>query len=156
MSEQRLKYFHLAPEGMAQMRALEHYLNTGAGLEANLMEMMRLLASSMNGCQFCVQYHTVELRKKNETEDRIGGVTKWRSSDLYTQRERAALAWTEAVTNIQDGHAPDEVYEEVRRHFSDVETVNLTLVITTINAWNRIAISLGQHKGRGAEAKVSA
>ena len=156
MSEQRLKYFHLAPEGMAQMRALEHYLNTGAGLEANLMEMTRLLASSMNGCQFCVQYHTVELRKKNETEDRIAGVTRWRSSDLYTQRERAALAWTEAVTNIQDGHAPDEVYEEVRRHFSDVETVNLTLVITTINAWNRIAIALGQHKGRGAEAKVSA
>jgi AhpD family alkylhydroperoxidase len=155
VSEQRLKYFHLAPEGMAQMRALEHYLNTGTGLEASLMEMMRLLASSMNGCQFCVQYHTVELRKKNETEDRIAGVTKWRSSDLYTQRERAALAWTEAVTNIQDGHTPDEVYEEVRRHFSDVETVNLTLVITTINAWNRIAISLGQHK-RGEAAKVTA
>src|SRR5215831_20202398 len=134
MSEQRLKYFHLAPEGMAQMRALEHYLNTGTGLEANLMEMVRLLASSINGCQFCVQYHTVELRKKNETEDRIAGVTRWRSSDLYTQRERAALAWTEAVTNIQEGHAPDEVYEEVRKHFSDAETVNLTLVITTINA----------------------
>jgi AhpD family alkylhydroperoxidase len=156
MSEQRLKYFHLAPEGMAQMRAMEHYLNTGAGLEANLMEMVRLLASSMNGCQFCVQYHTVELRKKNETEERIGGVTKWRGSDLFTQRERAALAWTETVTNIQDGHAPDEVYEEVRKHFSDVETVNLTLVITTINAWNRIAISLGQHKGRGEAAKVTA
>jgi AhpD family alkylhydroperoxidase len=156
MSEQRLKYFHLAPEGMAQMRAMEHYLNSGAGLEANLMEMVRLLASSMNGCQFCVQYHTVELRKKNETEERIGGVTKWRGSDLFTQRERAALGWTEAVTNIQDGHAPDEVYEEVRKHFSDVETVNLTLVITTINAWNRIAISLGQHKGRGEAAKVTA
>src|SRR5215467_9894260 len=142
MNEQRLKYFHLAPEGMAQMRALEQYLNTGSGLEANLMEMMRLLASSMNGCQFCVQYHTVELRKKNETEERIGAVKEWRNSSVFTQRERAALAWTEAVTNIQDGHAPDAVYEEVRKHFSDVETVNLTLVVTTINAWNRIAISL--------------
>jgi AhpD family alkylhydroperoxidase len=156
MSEQRLKYFQLAPEGMAQMRAMEHYLNTGTGLEANMMEMVRLLASSMNGCQFCVQYHTVELRKKNETEERIAGVKQWRSSDLYTQRERAALAWTEAVTNIQDGHAPEEVYDEVRKHFSDVETVNLTLVVTTINAWNRIAISLGQHKGRGETAKVTA
>jgi AhpD family alkylhydroperoxidase len=156
MSEQRLRYFQLAPEGMAQMRAMEHYLNTDSGLEANLMEMMRLLASSMNGCQFCVQYHTVELRKKNETEERIGGVTKWRGSDLFTQRERTALAWTEAVTNIQDGHAPDEVYEEVRSHFSDAETVNLTLVITTINAWNRIAISLGQHKGRSEASKVTA
>jgi alkylhydroperoxidase family enzyme len=110
----------------------------------------------MNGCQFCVQYHTVELRKKNETEERIAGVKQWRSSDLYTQRERAALGWTEAVTNIQDGHAPEEVYDEVRKHFSDVETVNLTLVVTTINAWNRIAISLGQHKGRGETAKVTA
>ena len=140
MSEQRLKYFHLAPEGMAQMRAMEHYLNSGAGLEANLMEMVRLLASSMNGCQFCVQYHTVELRKKNETEERIGGVTKWRGSDLFTQRERAALGWTEAVTNIQDGHAPDVVYEAVREQFTDVETVNLTLVIATINAWNRLNV----------------
>jgi AhpD family alkylhydroperoxidase len=156
MNEQRLKYWQLAPEGMAQMKALEHYLNTGTGLEANIMEMMRLLASSMNGCQFCVQYHTVELRKKNETEERIAGVKQWRSSDLYTQRERAALAWTEAVTNIQDGHAPEEVYDEVRKHFSDVETVNLTLVVTTINAWNRIAIALGQHKGRSEAAKVTA
>jgi AhpD family alkylhydroperoxidase len=141
---------------MAQMRALEHYLNTNTGLEVNMVEMMRLLASSLNGCQFCVQFHTVELRKKNETEERIGGVRQWRSSNLYTQRERAALAWTEAVTNIQDGHAPEEVYEAVRSHFTDVETVNLTLIVTTINAWNRIAIALGQHKGRSVETKATA
>ncbi len=80
---------------------------------------------------------------------------EWRSSSLYTARERAALAWTEALTNIQDGHAPDAVYEEVRAHFSDLETVNLTLVVSTINAWNRIAIALGQHMGRGGDAKTT-
>jgi alkylhydroperoxidase family enzyme len=88
------------------------------------------------------------LQKVNETADRIAGVADWRGSDAYTKRERAALAWAEALTNIQDGHAPDVVYEEVRAHFSDVETVNLTLVISTINAWNRISIGLGAHSGR--------
>ncbi len=90
----------------------------------------------------------------NETEERIGAVADWRGSALYTQRERAALAWAEAVTNIQDGHAPDVVYEAVRAQFTDVETVNLTLVITTINAWNRISIALGRHSEHGSEVKV--
>jgi alkylhydroperoxidase family enzyme len=85
----------------------------------------------------------------NETSERIAGLTDWRGLEIYTKRERAALAWAEAVTNIQDGHAPDVVYDEVRVHFSDVETVNLTLLITTINAWNRIAISLGAFPGHG-------
>jgi alkylhydroperoxidase family enzyme len=81
-------------------------------------------------------------------------VVEWRGSDLYTARERAALAWAEVVTNIQDGHAPDAVYEQVRAQFSDVETVNLTLVITTINAWNRLSIALGAHSECGAGAKL--
>jgi AhpD family alkylhydroperoxidase len=111
--------------------------------------MVRLRASLMNGCEYCIRLHTAELKKLNETSDRIEGLTAWRDSDAYTQRERAALAWCEAITNIQDGHAPDVVYAELRAHFSDVEAVNLTLVITTINAWNRIAISLGSHSQRG-------
>ncbi len=86
----------------------------------------------------------------NETAERIAGVADWRSLEIYTKRERAALAWAEAVTNIQDGHAPDVVYDEVRAQFSDVETVNLTLVISTINAWNRIAIALGTHSGHAS------
>jgi alkylhydroperoxidase family enzyme len=94
------------------------------------------------------------LRKKNESAERISQVAEWRSSEAYTKRERAALAWTEAVTNIQDGHAPDAIYAEVRAHFSDVETVNLTLAITTINAWNRISIALGTHSGHGTEVKA--
>jgi len=147
--EGRLKYSQLAPEGYARMRDLEHYLNSQAGLEANLQELVRLLASELNGCEYCIGLHTAELKRHNETADRIAGVTKWREKDLYTHRERAALAWTDAVTNIQDGHAPDAVYEDLKAHFTNVEIVNLTLTITTINAWNRLAISLGAHSHRG-------
>jgi AhpD family alkylhydroperoxidase len=143
----RLKYGQLAPEGLARMRELEHYLNNETGLEASLLGLVRLRASLMNGCEYCIHVHTAELRKMNETAERIAGVADWRSLDIYTKRERAALAWAEAVTNIQEGHAPDAVYEAVRAQFSDVETVNLTLVISAINAWNRIAISLGAHLG---------
>ena len=147
--EGRLKYGQLAPEGLAKMTDLEHYLNTGSGLEMVLMQLVRLRASLMNGCEYCIKLHSTELKKLNETAERIAGLTEWRDSSLYTQRERAALAWAEAVTNIQEGHAPDVVYDAMREHFSEVEAVNLTLVITTINAWNRIAISLGAHSHRG-------
>ncbi len=150
MSEPRLKYGELAPEGLAKMRELEHYLNTGTGFETSLRELVRLRASLMNGCEYCVTLHTSELKKAGETDERIAEVAEWRNSDLYTKRERAALAWAEALTNIQDGHAPDVLYDEVRTQFSDVETVNLTLVITTINAWNRISIALGSHSHRNA------
>jgi AhpD family alkylhydroperoxidase len=150
----RLKYGQLAPEGLAKMMELEHYLNTGTGLEASLLELVRLRASLMNGCEYCIHMHTAELRKRNETAERIAGVGDWRGLEIYTKRERAVLAWAEAVTNIQEGHAPDVVYDELRAHFSDVETVNLTLVITTINAWNRIAISLGTHTGHAGGVKA--
>ncbi len=151
MSEPRLKYGQLAPEGLGKMRELEHYLNNGAGLEASLRELVRLRASLMNGCEYCVGLHTAELQKVGETAERIAGVADWRGSEIYTKRERAALAWAEAVTDIQEGHASDVVYEAVRAEFSDVETVNLTLVISTINAWNRISIALGRHSGHAHE-----
>ena len=148
-TQARINYKQLATEGFERMTALEHYLNTGTGLDKNLLDMVRLLASLLNGCEYCIHLHQAELKKMHEPEGRIEGLLQWRSSDAYTQRERAAFAWTEAVTNIQEGHAPDAVYDEVRAHFSDVETVNLTLTITTINAWNRMAISLGAHSSRG-------
>jgi AhpD family alkylhydroperoxidase len=153
MSEPRLKYGQLVPEGFAKMRQLEHYLNNGTGLETSLRELVRLRVSLMNGCEYCVGLHTSELKKVNETAERIAGVADWRSSEAYTKRERAALAWAEALTNIQEGHAPDVVYDEVRAHFSDVETVNLTLVISTINAWNRISIALGRYSGHASGGK---
>ena len=155
----RLEYAKLTPEGMARMEALGHYLNTETGLEPLLLDLVRLLASLMNGCEYCIQLHTAELRKLHEPDERIAGLSDWRgagagSGGAYTQRERAAFAWTEAVTNIQDGHADDAVYAQVREHFGEAETVNLTLAITTINAWNRIAISLGDYPGHaGAVAK---
>jgi AhpD family alkylhydroperoxidase len=153
MSEPRLKYGQLAPEGLAKMTALEHYLNNGTGLEASLRELVRLRASLMNGCEYCVVLHTSELKKVGESEERIASVAGWRSSQAYTKRERAALAWAEALTDIQDGHAADPVYDEVRAQFNEVETVNLTLVISTINAWNRISIALGRHSGHAGGVK---
>jgi AhpD family alkylhydroperoxidase len=148
----RLEYGKLAPEGLARMRALEHYLNTETGLEAVLLDLVRLRASLMNGCEYCIHLHSAELRKLHEPEERIAGLVDWRGSSAYTQRERAALAWCEALTNIQEGHAPDAVYAEVRAHFSEVETVNLTLAITTINAWNRLEIGLGDFPGHASGA----
>lgn len=148
----RLKYAQLAPEGMARMSALEHYLNTATGLDRALLDLVRLLASLRNGCAYCIHLHTAELRKSNEPPERIAEMSDWQSSNAYTQRERAAFAWTDALTDIQQGHAPDAVYEQLRAHFTEVETVHLTLTITTINAWNRIAISLGNVAGHvGAE-----
>jgi AhpD family alkylhydroperoxidase len=155
MSEPRLKYGELAPEGLMRMRALEHYLNTGTGLEASLLGLVRLRVSLMNGCSYCIQLHGAELTKLHETAERIADVADWRGSESYTKWERAALAWAEAVTDIQDGHAPDVVYDEVRAHFSEAETVNLTLAITTINAWNRIAIALGAYPGHGSSGDGS-
>jgi AhpD family alkylhydroperoxidase len=151
----RLDYMKAAPEGVAKMRALEHYLNTGSGLDAVLLDLVRLRVSLMNGCEYCIHMHSAALKKLHEPEERIAGLADWRGASAYTQRERAALSWAEALTNIQEGHAPDAVYEEVRAHFDEVETTNLTLVITTINAWNRIAIALGEFPGHaGGVAKV--
>ncbi len=123
------------------MRGVEHYLNTETGLEAVLLALVRLKASLINGCEFCIGLHTKELRKHHETEDRIAGVADWKGSNAYTQKERAAFGWTEAVTDIQAGHAPDEAYEAVLAHFSEAEVADLTLAIASINAWNRMAIA---------------
>src|SRR5258708_36919292 len=100
MSEVRLKYGQLAPEGLAKMSALEHYLNNGTGLEVSLRGLVRLRASLMNGCEYCIRLHTRELQALNETAERIAEVENWRDLELYREREPAALAWTEAVTNI--------------------------------------------------------
>ena len=156
----RLEYGKLAPEGLEKMRALEHTLNTGSGLERVLQELVRLRVSLMNGCEFCIHMHTTELKKLHEPEERIAGLAEWSgagagSGGAYTQRERAALAWAEAVTNIQDGHAPDPVYDLMREHFNEAEAVNLTLTITNINAWNRLEISLGDYPGHAGGTVAS-
>jgi AhpD family alkylhydroperoxidase len=135
---------------MAKLRDLEHYLNTESGLDYVLREMVKLRASQLNGCVLCVKTHTEELQKAGASIEKINDVVEWRSSNAYTERERAALSWTEVVTNIQDGHAPEAVYRELRTASTELEVVNLTLMISTINAWTRMAIALG----RQAEIEV--
>jgi len=113
---------------------------TEAGLEPALLELVRIRASQINGCAFCIDMHTADARKQGETEQRLYLLSAWRESPLYSDRERAALAWTEALTLIAETHAPDADYEAMRAQFSEKEAVNLTMLIGAINAWNRVAI----------------
>jgi AhpD family alkylhydroperoxidase len=122
------------------MMALENQI-ASSGLEQSLMELVKTRASQINGCAFCIDMHTRDARKRGETEQRLYLLNAWRESPCYTERERAALAWTEAVTLISETHAPDDVYNEVRAHFSEAETANLTILIGAINTWNRLSIS---------------
>ena len=112
------------------------------GVDKALFELIKIRASQINGCAYCINMHTQDARKHGETEQRLYLLNAWREAPAYSDRERAALAWTEAVTLISKTHAPNDVYDELRGHFSEAETVNLTMLIATINAWNRLAISL--------------
>ena len=136
----RMNYFQTAPETVNALLALEKQV-TSSGLEQSVIELVKIRASQINGCAYCIHMHTQDARKHGETEQRLYLLNAWRESPVYTERERAALAWTEAVTLISETHAPDDVYEQVRAQFSEAETVNLTMLIATINAWNRLAIS---------------
>ena len=136
----RMNYFQAAPETMKALMALEEQIQS-TGIEKSLIELIKIRASQINGCAFCINMRTQDARKRGETEQRLYLLNAWREAPAYTDRERAALAWTEAVTLISETHAPDDVYNEVRAHFSEAETVNLTMLIATINSWNRLAIS---------------
>src|SRR5579863_4757717 len=113
-----------------------------SGLEPSLLDLVRMRASQINGCAYCLDMHSKDLRAGGESEQRIYCLDAWRETPFYSERERAALDWTEAVTLIREGHVPDEVYEQVRRHFSETELVILTATVGAINFWNRLAISL--------------
>jgi AhpD family alkylhydroperoxidase len=136
----RMNFYQAAPETVNALMALENQV-TSTGLEQSLIELVKTRASQINGCAYCINMHTQDARKHGETEQRLYLLNAWREAPAYTERERAALAWTEAVTLISETHAPDDVYQEVRTQFSEAETVNLTMLIATINAWNRLAIS---------------
>ncbi len=137
--EPRLNYAKLAPEPLKVMYGLEAYLR-GCGLERPLLELVKTRASQLNGCAFCLDMHTQDARAAGETERRLYALSAWRETPFYTDRERAALAWTEAVTQLAD-RVPDAVYEEVRPHFTEKELADLTWAVAAINAWNRMAIS---------------
>lgn len=155
--EPRIEYGKVAPAGMKAMLGLEGYVRQ-SGLENSLLEMVRLRASQINGCAYCVDMHTKDACAQGEKEQRLHAVVVWEETPFFTERERAALAWTEAVTQVGEGHVPDTVYEEASRHFSEKELVDLTLAIIAINGWNRLAISFrtvpgtynpGQRAGEG-------
>jgi AhpD family alkylhydroperoxidase len=139
--QQRLNYAKLAPEAFRAMQALGAYLD-GCGLEHALLELVKIRASQINGCAFCIDMHTKDARAAAESEQRIYALDAWRETPFYSDRERAALAWTEAVTRIGGG-VPDDLHAEASGQFTEKELVDLTWAVTEINAWNRVAISAG-------------
>lgn len=128
------------------MFAVEKYARESS-LETPLLELVRLRASQINGCAFCIDMHTKDARAHRETEQRLYTLSVWREAPFFSARERAALEWTEAVTEIATSHVPDQVYERARSEFDEVELVNLTMAIIAINGWNRLAISFRQLAG---------
>jgi AhpD family alkylhydroperoxidase len=136
----RVNYVKVAPEAFRAQRGLENYIHQ-CGLEPSLIELMKLRASYINGCAYCVDMHTKDARHRGETEQRLYAVPVWRETPFFTPRERAALAWAEAVTEIYKGGVSDELYAQAREQFTDKELVDLTMVVVTINGWNRLAIT---------------
>lgn len=138
--DQRINYSVVAPEGIRALSGLEAYARS-SGLEPGLLELVKTRASQLNGCGYCIDMHTKDARTNGETEQRLYGLTAWRETPFYTERERAALAWTEAVTLVSHGPVPETLYEETKRHFSEKELVDLTLALVAINGWNRLSIA---------------
>jgi AhpD family alkylhydroperoxidase len=146
---------NVAPGIYKAMIGLEAYLHQ-SGIEIPLLHLIKLRASQVNSCAYCIDMHWKDLRAIGESEQRLYGLDAWRESPYYSDRERAALAWTEAVTLITEGHVPDAVYQEVRPHFSDKELADLTLAVATINAWNRLAIASRTEAGKYQPQRVAA
>jgi AhpD family alkylhydroperoxidase len=149
----RIDGLKVAPVAYKAMQALEAYIHQ-SGLELSLLHLIKVRASQINGCAYCIDMHWKDARAAGETEQRLYGLDAWEESPYYSERERAALAWCEAVTRIAETHAPDAVYDEVRRHFSEKEIADLTLAIASINAWNRLAISTRAVPGKYQPAQV--
>lgn len=143
---QRLSYFDVDPEGLAPMLALEAHIRR-SGLDHTIVELVKMRASQLNGCAYCLDMHSKDALAAGETAQRLHVLPAWREAPFYTERERAALAWTEALTHLPSGGVPDELYESVRAHFEEKEMVVLTLVIVAINSWNRLAIGFGADVG---------
>jgi AhpD family alkylhydroperoxidase len=137
--EPRINYVQTSPEALRAMYGLEGFVHRN--VDHGLLHLVKMRASQINGCAYCIDMHSKDARAAGETEQRLYALDAWRETPFYTPRERAALAWTEALTNVRDGHVPDAVYEEARAEFGEEELVNLTMAVVAINAWNRIAIA---------------
>ncbi|ACB77004.1 carboxymuconolactone decarboxylase family protein [Opitutus terrae] len=145
--EERLNYAEASPQGFKAILGLERHVRE-SNLEHRLLELVKTRASQLNGCAFCLDMHTKDARAAGETEQRLYALSAWRETPFFDERERAALAWTEAVTQLHPQHPiPDAVYAEVRPHFNDRDLVDLTLAIIAINGWNRLAIAFRKTPG---------
>ena len=142
----RIDYTKVGSGALRAMYGLEKYL-AESSVEKPLRELIKLRASQINGCGYCIDMHWKDARAAGESEQRLYGLAAWREAPYYSERERAALAWTEELTLIAEHHVSDELYEQTRRQFSEQELVDLTLAVGTINAWNRIAISFRSEAG---------
>jgi AhpD family alkylhydroperoxidase len=140
MQQQRINAMKVSPEAYKAMAGLQTYVDQ-SGLEPSLIELVKIRASQINGCAYCLVMHTNDARKHGETDDRMHLLNAWREAPTFSERERAALGWVEAVTLVSESHVPDEVYETVKQHFSEKEIVDLTMAVVAINGWNRIAIA---------------
>jgi AhpD family alkylhydroperoxidase len=151
----RLDAAKAAPGAYKAMLGLEAYL-AHCSLEKPLVELVKMRASQMNGCAYCLDMHSKDARAAGETEQRLYALNAWRETSFYSERERAALAWTEALTFVHANHVPDELFAATRKHFSETEIADLTLAVAAINAWNRIAISFRAVPGSYQAAKANA
>ena len=142
----RIDYWRTTPEALKAMLGLQRYIERSS-LEPGLVKLVEVRASLLNGCAYCVDMHTKDSRALGESEQRLYAVPVWRETPFFTTRERAALAWTEVVTDVGRTGVPDSAYEDVRAAFSEAETVELTMVIVTINGWNRLSVSFRPEPG---------
>jgi len=138
--EPRLNFYKASPNAIKAMLGLEEQI-ARSGIEKPLIELVRLRASQINGCAYCIDLHSSDARKAGEDERRLSTLSVWRETPFFSERERAALEWTESVTEVAQSHVPDEVWERVEPHFTPEEIVDLTLLVATINSWNRLAIA---------------
>jgi len=153
--EPRIDYRKFATEPLKALLEIEKYLGN-CGLDHKLIHLLKMRASQINGCAYCIDMHSKDARAIGETEQRLYELDAWRETPFYTERERAALAWTEAITKVAETHVPDEAYEEVKKQFTEKEIVDLTMAAGMINLWNRIAIATRAVPGhyKAAAAKV--
>lgn len=151
----RIDFTKVSPGALQAMFGLEKYVRE-SGLEETLLHLIKMRASQINGCAYCLDMHSKDARAAGETEQRLYLLNAWREAPFYSERERAALAWTEALTLISENDVPDEIYNEARQHFSEAELVNLSLAIVAINGWNRLSISLRAEVGGYQPAKPAA
>ncbi len=144
--EPRLNFYKSGPDAMKAMAGLEQHI-ARSGLERSLIELVRLRASQVNGCAYCIDLHVADARNAGEDERRLATVAVWRETPFFNERERAALAWTESLTRVAETRVPDEVWEPVQALFTPAEQVDLTLLVGTINVWNRFAIAFRKLPG---------